>query len=524
MKKRKFNFSGILAFVLAVLILAILVPLNIISNYFDKSFDMTPSSIYTLSDTTKNLLKETKDKKIDLYFFSKRQYLREYAPFLPLEHTFAQVEKYDNVIIHEVVPDENPDIIASLDPNNQFNIEDGDIIVKCGDTLKKVEYEAVFPYEETVFANGENAEITVYAGEELIAGAIRIVTNGTLPKVYFLTGHGENTINDSYATYAEILKSTNNYEAAELDLNQADAVPEDAAIVFIAGPKTDISDSETDKLLSYADKGGAMAFFMAPIEDNIRFTNIEKILIKYDIDMQYNIVEETNPNNLLSSTSIQNSMAQEESDTADIPSDPRTFMVDYTPTTDSFTEDLTSDIISLVEDEGLIGGISNTRTFTGIASTSSFIEKSPIIQTVYNQDEILGVGGYSAISVPYGGDEDTAKYAESLNGTYGSALYPGFYSYNKQNGSKVIAIGTTDVLDMNSMSPSIMMSYQLVQNSLIWLFDSNYDMNIGTKSASFDYMSFPSDKEATSALRIFVIVPICIAVVGLLVWLKRRHS
>lgn len=499
MKKRKFNLSGIAAFVIALLVLIAVVPINIIMNYYDKNFDMTPSSIYSLSSTTTDLVEENMDKDIEIYFMYSLNELRDVPGLLPLYHTLTQLDKYDNITLKEVIPDENPELVASLDTTGTLSISDCDVIVKCGDTIKKVDAEAIFPYD----SDG----ITTYAGEELITGAIKIVTNGTLPKIYFLTGHGEKTINDNYASYAEILRTTNNYEADELDLSKEAAVPEDAAILFIAGPQTDITDDEKDKIMSYASQGGALAFFMAPVDNDVIFTNIEDILAEYEIEMQYNIVEETNPDYLL------NNAAGEQ--------DPHIFRVEYPATSDSFTVDLTTEINSLISSEGIIGGISNTRTFTGINTNSQFIEKSSIVANTATINSLTGEYSYTAQSVPYGGNDETAEYAESLNG---SLLTPGYYSYNKQTGSKIIAIGTTDVLDSEAMSASIAVTHQLVQNSLIWLFNSDYDMNIGNKGFTFDYMSFPNADKAESTLRIFTIVPFCIAVIGLLVWLKRRHS
>lgn len=513
MKKRKFNFSGVLAVILAILVLAVLVPINMIFGYNDKFFDMTPSSMYTLSDTTVNLIEENSDKDIDIYITFHEKELREDTSTLPLYHTLTQIEKYDNINIIEVIPDENPALINELDQNDSLNISRGDIIVKRNDIMKKISASAIFPYDDD--------GISTYAGEELLTGAIKIVTNGSLPKIYFLTGHGEKSINDEYAQYAHYLKSTNNYEAAELNLEEVDAVPDDTAIIFIAGPQTDISKTEMQKLTDYADKGGAMAFFLAPVEDKIRFQNIEDLLAVYEIEMQYNVLEETNPNNLLSDLTAGELYNGTEAADIETPENPRVFTVEFTPTSeDSFTEDLTSGLIQMVSD-GEVAGISNTRSFTSIDANSPYIEKSPIIQTKLNTDSTGISSGYSAISVPCGGDDTTAEYTESLNG---QMLYPAYYSYNKYNGSKILAFGTTDILEGENMPQSVYLSQVLSMSSLIWLFDSNMNMNIGNKGMTFDYMSFSSAEEATSVLRIFWIVPFCIAAIGLLVWLKRRHS
>ncbi|MBQ9139673.1 MAG: hypothetical protein IJX61_03595, partial [Ruminococcus sp.] len=59
MKKKKLNLSGAFAIVLALLILVVFVPLNMIFSYSDKVFDMTPSGKYSLDPKTEHILNET---------------------------------------------------------------------------------------------------------------------------------------------------------------------------------------------------------------------------------------------------------------------------------------------------------------------------------------------------------------------------------------------------------------------------------------------------------------------------------
>jgi len=493
-EKRKFNLSGIFAFIIAALVLVAVVPVNIIFNYYDKDFDMTEKSKYTFTDTTLQLLEETKDKEIEIYFLYDFDALRDTSEFLALYYTLEQLDARDNITLTCFMPDEKPDLIKLLNPSGALNPGQADVFVKCGDTIKQVASSRIFPYD----SNGA----TSYAGEELISGAIKIVTGGSLPTIYFLTGHGEKTIDDGYATFAQVLKS-GSYDAQSLDLSTVDAVPDNASIVMLAGPQTDITKEEKEKLEAYADKGGSFAFFIPPVETEGRFTNIEKFLEGYEIGIDYNRIEETAPSRMLNNR--------------DYKQDPAFFMCTYTAATDSFTVDLTSEINSLAESQGLIPGISNTRSLYQILDTgSAYIEKSSIITN--SPDEL---GAYSTLSIPFGGDDETAEEAEKLSDIQ---LELGFYSYNKENGSKLIALGTTDVMDEDTISVAVSLTQQLVKNSITWLYNSDMNMNIGNKDTAYDYLAFPNAEKAESTLRIFTIVPFCIAALGLLVWLKRRNS
>ena len=77
MQKKKFNLSGIFAIILAILILLIAIPINLIFTYSDKVFDMTPAGKYTLNQKTVQLLNETSDKQIEIYYLYEYSLVKE---------------------------------------------------------------------------------------------------------------------------------------------------------------------------------------------------------------------------------------------------------------------------------------------------------------------------------------------------------------------------------------------------------------------------------------------------------------
>ena len=102
MKKKKFNLSGAFAFILAVLILLIFVPINMIFSYYDKIFDMTPTGRYTIDPVTVEILEKNADKDVDIYFLSQLVDLQNVPRYLPLYHTLTELDKRDNVTLYDV--------------------------------------------------------------------------------------------------------------------------------------------------------------------------------------------------------------------------------------------------------------------------------------------------------------------------------------------------------------------------------------------------------------------------------------
>ena len=86
--------------------------------------------------------------------------------------------------------------------------------------------------------------------------------SGQQKKVYFTQGHGEKDTTsaerDGYNAIAAAL-GRENYTVDKLVLAQQGAVPDDAAVVVVAGPRIDFFPPEVDALKKYLDKSGQAA-------------------------------------------------------------------------------------------------------------------------------------------------------------------------------------------------------------------------------------------------------------------------
>ena len=119
MKKKKFNLSGAFAFILAVLILLIFVPINMIFSYYDKIFDMTPTGRYTIDPVTVEILDKNADKDVEIYFLSQLVDLQNVPRYLPLYHTLTELDKRDNVTLTCFDPNADTELMNSLNPDRK---------------------------------------------------------------------------------------------------------------------------------------------------------------------------------------------------------------------------------------------------------------------------------------------------------------------------------------------------------------------------------------------------------------------
>ena len=90
------RFSA-LALVLALLVLAVAVPVTLIFDRLGINIDMTPNSLYTLTDTTRNYLADldARGEVVDVYFLMKMEELEDDLEVLALYRTLLAYDAYD---------------------------------------------------------------------------------------------------------------------------------------------------------------------------------------------------------------------------------------------------------------------------------------------------------------------------------------------------------------------------------------------------------------------------------------------
>ena len=132
------------------------------------------------------------------------------------------------------------------------------------------------------------------AEEEKLTNAIVKITRTGKRVIYTLKGHGEREIGSTdragFSQAKEQMEKAN-YEVKDLFLARDPKVPEDAAIVMVPSPKTDLFPQELAALDGYIAKAGKVFFMAAPFQAE----TTAKYLTKYGIVVADDVVIELNP-------------------------------------------------------------------------------------------------------------------------------------------------------------------------------------------------------------------------------------
>ncbi|MFT3895649.1 MAG: Gldg family protein [Anaerolineales bacterium] len=114
---------------------------------------------------------------------------------------------------------------------------------------------------------GDRKEIAGYASETEITKALYRLINPEPRVIYFLTGHGEASLESGQGSMTKAKQNleNKNYTVKSLNLLAENKIPEDALTIVIAGPMKPVSDQEVTLLKNYVDGGGSLLVMENPI-------------------------------------------------------------------------------------------------------------------------------------------------------------------------------------------------------------------------------------------------------------------
>jgi ABC-type uncharacterized transport system involved in gliding motility auxiliary subunit len=132
------------------------------------------------------------------------------------------------------------------------------------------------------------------AEEEKLTNAIVKVTRAGKRVIYVLKGHGEREIGATdrggFSQAKEQMEKAN-YEVKELFLARDPKIPDDASIVMVPGPKTDLFPQELAALDAYIAKAGKVFYMSGPFQADATV----KHLSKYGVVADDDVIIELNP-------------------------------------------------------------------------------------------------------------------------------------------------------------------------------------------------------------------------------------
>ena len=240
-----------------VLVVAIVCLLSFLNSRHNRRIDLTENQLYSLSNQSRKVVESLEGEIQVVGFFQDEVQSRVF------EELMQQYRYVSARVDYEVVdPQQEPSRAA------RFNVE---------------------RFGQVAVAGGVKTEIVDDFNEARITNAIIKVTREGQKIVYFLTGHGERSLEeagpDGLSQAKEAIEKQN-YLVRSYNLAQENALPENPAVLISAGPTVSFLPNEVRLLKEYLEGGGKLFLMLDP---RTRFS-MDDLLGEYGLGVDGNVV------------------------------------------------------------------------------------------------------------------------------------------------------------------------------------------------------------------------------------------
>lgn len=248
--------------------------------YYRKDF--SKGGLYTLSSKTINVLKSLPEP-VKIIVSLTNSKLQSDIDTLLKEYKYYGGNK---IIIEHIDPALNLEKAEALAKRLKFDLQENVVIFEYKNFHKFVSDSQLVEYDNSVAMLGQSPPIKAFKGEQQFTAAILSVVEGKPAKVYFLTGHGERSIDNytqpgGYGIIANQIRKEN-MEPLNLNILESGSIPDDASVLVIAGPKNPLSSPEIQAINRFLDAKGKLIV----LEGANSNSGLESVLSNYGIVFQ----------------------------------------------------------------------------------------------------------------------------------------------------------------------------------------------------------------------------------------------
>ena len=273
--------NGAMASVLTALVLVAVILVNLMVGKLPSKYtqwDMSQNGLYSIGDITKDLLAGL-EQDVTFYYLAQSGY--------ESESVVTFLDRYTQESKHLSWEQKDPAVYPTF--AQQYGAQtasEGSIIVVSGDRSKVIDSNDLYTYDYSNYYTTGIYDV-LFDGEQQLTSAVYYVTTEELPRVYTLTGHGEQQLTGEQ----ESALNMQNIELVDLSLVSAESIPEDAAAVLIAGPTVDYTTEDVQLLRDYLSSGGKLIF----LSDSSDSTpNLNALMAEYGLSKLDGLVVEGN--------------------------------------------------------------------------------------------------------------------------------------------------------------------------------------------------------------------------------------
>lgn len=456
----------------AAIVVFLAVVANILVNALPASvtqLDTTAGTLYTLSQETEDIL-DGLEQDVTIYWIV--QSGQEDETLGTLLDRYAA--RSDYVTLETIDPDVSPNFLQEYVSGTVYN---NSLIVESGDRNTYVSYEDIYEYS---YSSDYSSYDVSFAGESSLTSAIDYVLSDTLPKLYTLTGHGEDDLSTSFQSAVE----QQNIEVADLSLLTEESVPEDADCLLINGPDSDLSQDEVEAIQAYLDTGGDLIVLTDPAQDGQDLTNLEALMGEYGMTANDGVVIE--------------------GDTANYALGSPFYLL---PNLESHS------ITSPLQEGGYYILLALAQGITVEESPRDGLTVESLLTT--SDAAYSKIAGYSM--------ETYSKEEGDIDGPFSLAAIA---TDTLEDGSEshVIWVGSTSLLDDQYNQQVSGANQDFFLNCVGWTCEGEEGVSIHAKQITTEYLTMSASTASMLTLLLVAVLPAGYLLFGLRIWIRRKHQ
>jgi len=271
---RRSTKFGINSATSVILIVGVLSLINYLGAQHQKRFDLTTEKTYSLSEQSTQVADQVKEAVYIKAFYPGGEYP-------PAKELLAMFHNRNSKISFEFIdPDKQPQLAQ------QFQV------TAYGDFSNPMSGES-FRYGTLIFQMGDKTERVEKQSEPLreedITNTLMKIVKGEKKTIYFTTGHGERSIDDTERPGFNIARNAlekESYVVKAVNLVTENKIPDDASVIAVAGPTAEFFPNEIELIDTFLRNGGSALIMLDPQPA----ASLKDLVSKWSVEVGNNVV------------------------------------------------------------------------------------------------------------------------------------------------------------------------------------------------------------------------------------------
>ena len=490
-KNRKLT-RGAMSVLLTALFIAAVVLINIvlsaITDHYPLYIDVTENASYQLQSETKEYLSEV-TAPVDIYVLQKETDFESgdstnYKYRVQANKLIHAIDnESDNITLHYIDLAAEPTFTSSY-PQIDWS-QSHTILVSSGDLYRAIDQTDLFSFDQEQYSQYGTIAITGQHVEQAVTTAIVNVTTKEKTKVTVLSGQGEKE--EYLASFTKLLEN-NAYETETVSLLSG-SISEDSEFVIIYDPDVDLDENAYNTLSAWLKNDGKyghhLFYFPNDQHEVSEFPNMNALLSDYGMQVEYGYIYENSEDYLIPGANHYISI------------------YDYSEDT-TYTKDLRNPNIPVVMMMAMPITITDQTAAKPLLQSS---DKSFFFPRDLKEDEV----------------SDFNPETKVLNG---AAI--GIRNDGTEEGkdSSIVVIGSYDAATTNYLSSTAYNNAAYFVN-LFNVLSGRDDVSVVIEGkdpssnelgiSSMSAIVFPS-------ILVRFVIPAVVLIIGLIIWIRRRHK